>query len=81
MPRPDAGAPQCTADTWNSYGWDFFSTHCASCHANYNSLAGVEADGSRIKSDLMTGRMPTNATLPQNEIGRAVRWIDCDMPR
>jgi hypothetical protein len=76
----DTGFVPCTGDTWSNYAQSMFSANCTRCHATYTNLKSVEADGVAIRSDIQSGRMPKDRMMQANDIMRATRWIDCDMP-
>jgi hypothetical protein len=87
-PPPDAGMPpppdsgtSCTTDTWNNYAQSFFSGNC-SCHGQFQSLSGVQADSSRIQSRIDSGSMPPPpGGLSTSDIARIDKWISCGMPQ
>jgi hypothetical protein len=80
---PDSGNPTpfptCTTDGWASWASGFVQTNCIRCHADY-SYTKVESLSVSIRSDVQSGRMPTDTTLQSMDISRFTRWIDCDMP-
>lgn len=76
-----AGACVCTADTWDGYAADFFSTNCRSCHSFATTYEGVLGESSRIRAQLSSGNMPPNGGVSSAARARIVRWLTCDLPR
>ena len=77
---PDSGSSSCTSDTWNNFASSIFQGSC-SCHGQFSSLSGVQADSSRIKSRIDSGNMPPGGGLSSSDVSRLDKWISCGMPQ
>ncbi len=77
----------CEMLTYDSFGQTFLSTYCVGCHGptiaqknvRLDSLAGVTAAKTRVKSEVSIGSMPPRgskapSSQERTELGE---WIDC----
>ena len=83
----DAGASACDTLTYASFGQRFMTNYCVSCHSGasaqkgvrLDTLAGVTAAKSKVKSEVGAGAMPPPGIRPPTtaERGQLTQWIDC----
>ena len=86
-PSPDAGGAQaCSALTYESFGKQFLSNYCVSCHGavspkaniRLDSLAGLVANKAVVRSAVVGSIMPQGNKQPTSaERERLGQWIDC----
>ncbi len=73
------GGAQC-ADTWASYGSDFFTTWCVNCHASLGRQSVVQNNAQLIRSYIASGSMPQGGGLTAAEVARVEAYLDCGAP-
>lgn len=84
----DAGsANTCDTLTYDSFGKSFMDTYCVSCHGPANAqknvhldtLAGVTAAKSKVKSEVQSNAMPPlfQKAPSASERTQLQQWIDC----
>ncbi|MDB4977318.1 MAG: hypothetical protein JWN48_5659 [Myxococcaceae bacterium] len=86
---PDAGGTGSVCDTltYDSFGQPFLSKYCVSCHGAFlpqkniklDSLSGVQANTSKVKSEVASKSMPPGGSAAPTAAERQQfgQWIDC----
>ncbi len=75
--------PDCSGAT-KSYATDVFPVingNCAGCHSKYSGYSGIFADISSIRSTIVSGSMPKNGSLTDNQKNSIICWIDNGAPQ
>ena len=82
----DAGADSCATLTYQSFGRQFLTDYCISCHGGaaprggfkLDTLAAVSSRKTGVKSQVLSGGMPMGNKKPSDsERARLGQWLDC----
>jgi len=84
--RADASAESCATLTYESFGRQFLTNYCVSCHGATNPREGIRLDSlngavmrkAGVKAQVLGGSMPQGNKLPSDaDRMRFGQWIDC----
>ena len=70
--------PSCSGAA-KSYKTDvqpLIQSYCASCHAQFSSYSQMKSNSASIRSRIVSGSMPKNASMSTDEKNKIVCWID-----
>ncbi len=79
--KDTAYTPDCSGAV-KSYKTDvkpLISSYCAQCH-NFSTYSQLSANAANIRSRIVDGSMPKNATLSSDQKNKIVCWIDSGFP-
>jgi hypothetical protein len=72
------------SDTWDNYANDFFATTCiGTCHhhdTTFTTVDLVRRQADAIRSEVESGAMPQDRTLPDADRRRLLTWLACGAP-
>lgn len=80
------GGAACAELTYETFGKQFLTKYCVSCHSGaaprgglaLDTLAGLQARKSGVKTQVANGNMPQGSNKPSaEERTRLGQWIDC----
>jgi hypothetical protein len=70
--------PTCDG-TAKSYANDvapLIRSYCSECHSEYSTYARLSASASKVRSEIVSGKMPEGITLTTAQKDAIVCWID-----
>jgi mono/diheme cytochrome c family protein len=82
----DAGGDSCATLTYQTFGKQFMTDYCVSCHGGaaprggfkLDTLAAVSGRKAGVKTQVLSGGMPMGNKRPSDaERARLGQWIDC----
>ncbi len=87
-----ATCPSGSTLTYDTFGRQFFQTHCTSCHGaggrspNFSTVEGIRANRTMVDANAAAGPNGVNTTMPQGgtvaeaERLRLGEWLACGAP-